>query len=480
MTDVNIIVEPVRAMLQAITTAPGGPHTAAFFDFDGTLFEGVRPGRPGTLRSAGGRNTAALLRGLSGKKNDAHPERIRRMISETWRGRPVADLASAEERLCHDHLSRNLYPEAWELVRAHRRAGHTVVLATSATAFQARIFAQQLGIEHVLCTEPVVADEKFTGTVAGEIVWGSGKAELVEKFAIAHDIQLGNSFGYSNGAADIPMLRSTGRPVAVNPDRGLAAAATADGWPILRFESRRNSLYHVARTLLGALAVIGAAGAAFLIAPTGDPRARRKRILRWAPTVAFRCAGIRVHVTDTANALATRPAVFVFNHQSKIDSLIIPYLVGDSFTPVVTHKARRYPIFGRILGAAGSLFIDRSTPRGAQQALNSLVTELHAGNSVAISPEGHISPTPGLQTFKKGAFHLAMQAKAPIVPIVIRNAGRAMWRNAFIVRPGTIEVVILDPIDTSAWNPGRLNPEIAAVRRRYLETLDRWPGTNSR
>ncbi|NKY34116.1 HAD-IB family hydrolase [Nocardia speluncae] len=474
MTGVNTLGKSVRTMLRAIPDAPGGPHTAAFFDFDGTLLEGIGPLRSGTSRTAGGNHTAALLRGLSGRKNDAHRASVRRMISETWRGRPVADLVSAEERLCHDHLSRNLYPEAWELVHAHRRAGHTVVLATSATPFQARILSRELGIEHLLCTEPAVADGRFTGAIAGEIVWGSDKADLVEKFAAAHDIDLANSFAYSNGGADIPLLRSTGHPVAVNPDRGLAAAATAGGWPVLRFESRRNSPRHIARTLLGALAVIGAAGAAFLCSPNSDPRTKRQRLLRWAPTAAFRCAGIRVHVTDTANALATRPAVFVFNHQSKLDALIVPYLVGDSFTPVVTRKAQRYPIFGRILGAAGSLFIDRSTPGGAQQALNSLATELHAGNSVAISPEGRISPTPRLQSFKKGAFHLATQAQVPIVPIVIRNAGRAMWRNALTVRPETIEVVILEPIDTADWTPETLNEEIAAVRRRYLEAL----GTN--
>ncbi len=478
MTGVNTMGEPVQAMLQAIQSAPDGPHTAAFFDFDGTLFEGIRPRRSLTTRPADGNNTEVLLRGLSGLKTDAHRGSLLRMISETWRGMPVADLVSVEKRLCDDYLSRNLYPEAWELVCAHHRAGHTVVLVTSATPWQTRLLARELEIDHLLCTEPEVSGEKFTGAIAGELVWGTHKADLVEKFAVDHDIDLGNSFGYSNGGADIPMLRATGHPAAVNPDRDLAVAATGNGWPVFRFEPRRSSPYHIARTLLGALALIGAAGAAFLCSP-GDRHTTRKRILRWAPGAALRCAGLRVHVTDAGNARATRPAVFIFNHQSMIDSLIVPYIVGDSFTPVVTHKAERYPIFGRLLRAVDSLFIDRSAPGGAQQALNSLITELDAGKSVAIAPEGRISPTPRLQSFKKGAFHLAMQAEVPIVPIVIRNAGRAMWRKGPVVRPGTIEVAVLDPIDTAGWQPETLNREVADIHRRYLDTLQRWPGTDS-
>ncbi|NKY55457.1 lysophospholipid acyltransferase family protein [Nocardia flavorosea] len=84
-----------------------------------------------------------------------------------------------------------------------------------------------------------------------------------------------------------------------------------------------------------------------------------------------------------------------------------------------------------------------------------------------------------MQTFEKGAFHLAIQAGVPIVPVVIHNAGRALWRNALVVRPGTIDVTILDPIDTSSWTVETLDNEVASLHRRYLDTLDRRPGTGS-
>jgi putative phosphoserine phosphatase/1-acylglycerol-3-phosphate O-acyltransferase len=426
MSDVTTAPNPVEARLREIRSGPGGPRIAAFFDFDGTIVEGVTPARVGLSRLLGGNATSPLLPGLSGRKRATHYRSVQRMIAQNWRGRPTEELIEAEEQLFQNHIARNLYPEAWELVRAHQRAGHTVILATSATGFQTRRLAAELGIDHILCTEPAVSGGRITGEIDGEIVWEHSKADLVEKFAVSHEIDLSESFSYSNGGVDTPMLRLTGNPTAVNPDRALAYEATGQGWPVLRFERRRPGPYRIVRTLLGVLAVVGA-------------------------------------------------AVFVFNHQSQIDSMIIPYILRESFTPVVTIKVKHYPVFGPLLGFVGTVFIDRSTPGGAQEALNSLVTQLHRGRSVAIAPEGRVSATPRLQDFKKGAFHLAAQAGVPMVPIVIRNAGRALWRRALIVRPGTIDVTILDPIDTSAWTRENLDEQIAAVRRLYLDTLERWP-----
>jgi putative phosphoserine phosphatase/1-acylglycerol-3-phosphate O-acyltransferase len=221
--------------------------------------------------------------------------------------------------------------------------------------------------------------------------------------------------------------------------------------------------------------MVAAAAATFLCSLTDDRRTEIDRMYRWVSTATLRCLGLRVRVIGGDKARAARPAVFVFNHQSQIDSMIIPYILRESFTPVVTIKVKHYPVFGPLLRFVGTVFIDRSTPGGAQEALNSLVTQLHRGRSVAIAPEGRVSATPRLQDFKKGAFHLAAQAGVPMVPIVIRNAGRALWRRALIVRPGTIDVTILDPIDTSAWARENLDEQIAAVRRLYLDTLERWP-----
>jgi putative phosphoserine phosphatase / 1-acylglycerol-3-phosphate O-acyltransferase len=68
-----------------------------------------------------------------------------------------------------------------------------------------------------------------------------------------------------------------------------------------------------------------------------------------------------------------------------------------------------------------------------------------------------------------------MQGRVPIVPIVIRNAGDVMWKGSPLIRKGTIDVAVLEPVPTDRWEAGTLDKRVAEVRERYLETLARWP-----
>jgi putative phosphoserine phosphatase/1-acylglycerol-3-phosphate O-acyltransferase len=88
-----------------------------------------------------------------------------------------------------------------------------------------------------------------------------------------------------------------------------------------------------------------------------------------------------------------------------------------------------------------------------------------------LAPEGTRSPTGHLGRFKKGAFHMAMAAKVPIVPIVLRNTLDALPKHGIIVRPATIEVVVHPPIPTANWKPEDLDRHVEETRRLYLETL---------
>ena len=69
-----------------------------------------------------------------------------------------------------------------------------------------------------------------------------------------------------------------------------------------------------------------------------------------------------------------------------------------------------------------------------------------------------------------------MQAGVPVVPIVIRNAGELMWRDALTVKPGTVQVTVLPPIDVSAWPADQIRAKTAEVQAMFADTLAHWPG----
>jgi putative phosphoserine phosphatase / 1-acylglycerol-3-phosphate O-acyltransferase len=484
----EVRVAQLAATQRAIRSGPQGPAVAAFFDFDGTVvhrFGRIRAGWA-TLqlklrRRLQRRPTSAglilsLLVGLSGRKTAADVKRIDRSISESWHGRRVADFELVEDRFFTRFLAGRLYPEAWQLIREHLGAGHTVVIASAAARFQIRAAARELGVDHVLCTEPAVTAGVLTGNIDGDVLWRSYKADKVKAFACSNGIELADSYAYSNGGADVPMLSMVGNPVAVNPDRGLASAAADRDWQVLRFRWRGHTgPYRIARTLLAIFGFSVAAVAAVVCSLGQDRRTAIDWASVWPSTAVLRCAGVRIKVTGAEHLRAPRPAVFVFNHQSQLDTFVFPYLLRTAFTGVFTKKAKHYPIIGPVLRFVGATFVDHSSPDQGRHAVDSLVEPLESKVSVVIAPEGRISPTPQLLPFKKGAFHLAVEAGVPVIPIVIRNSGEALWRSAAFVRPGTIDVAVLDPIDVSSWRPETLDQHVEQLRQLYLDTLTHWP-----
>ena len=113
-------------------------------------------------------------------------------------------------------------------------------------------------------------------------------------------------------------------------------------------------------------------------------------------------------------------------------------------------------------------------PDDDRDPLPPAVERLRSGVSILIAPEGTRSPTPSPGPFKKGAFHLAMQAGVPVVPLVFRNTGELCGRNALVIHPGVVQVAVLEPIDVSAWDPAALDEhveDVAYVGRAWPKDL---------
>ena len=138
---------------------------------------------------------------------------------------------------------------------------------------------------------------------------------------------------------------------------------------------------------------------------------------------------------------------------------------------IAKKELKNYPILGQLLAAGGIIFVDRANREKAIEALKPAVEALKSGTSIAIAPEGTRSYDKTLGKFKKGAFHLAIQGKVPIVPIVIKNAHDAMPRGTSVFRPTLIEVVVLDAFQTTDWTTENLDEHIKTVRDAYLKEL---------
>jgi HAD superfamily hydrolase (TIGR01490 family) len=467
-------------LIAAVEAGPKGPDIGAFFDFDGTLIDGYSLSAFARHHLRSLQVTPAdlgrmLLTGIRGVTSEEDFEQFTVLSMHTWAGRSEDELAELGERLFVQGISGSLYPEAWRLVEAHQRAGHTVVLASSATRFQVEPTARAMGVSHILVSPVEIVNGICTGRPGGPLLWRAGKAAAVREFAAEHGIDLAQSYAYSNGDEDVPFLRTAGRSRAINPGRHLAEAARHYGWPVARFRSRRAGVADIAHTAAGLAGMLGGFTAGVVLgAATGSRREAVDLGTTLAGELGSVLAGVRLDVHG-AEHLATRPAVFLFNHQSQLDVLILAKLLRGGFTGVAKKELAKSPGFGLMFRLADVAFVDRQDNAQARKALEPAVQKLRDGISLVIAPEGTRSATPALGPFKKGAFHVAMQAGVPIVPIVIRNSGELMWRGATTIHAGTVQIAVLPPVATDGWEVAGLDEHVHEVRGQYLTTLANWP-----
>lgn len=484
MENTTVTPSPGSVQIEKVRASPAGGHIAAFFDLDGTLLAGYSAT---ALYSHRARNfeiglveAIHILRAAAGVavSEDEFASLVEHGLRH-WRGRTEDDMLELGERLFTHQIARNLFPEAWKLIKAHQHRGHRVVIATSATPLQAWPLARELGVSDVLCTQWETEDGVLTGALAGRPLWGPGKAAAVRSFATENGLDLAESYAYANGDEDVALLNAVGHPRAVNPQPRLTEAAAKHSWLVLRFCTPRTQ-----PTLQRAVRTAAMYGSLFASAATGIVGGALNHNCRQGVDLATSLFGdtaatfgaITVEISGQENT-AHRPAVFLINHQSAfIDLLVTTRVLRSGFTAVAKKELKQIPLIGQLMSLAGVTFIDRSDSTGAIAALDSAVHTLSQGISVVIAPEGTRSPTPQVGTFKKGAFHLAAQAGVPIVPIVIRNAGEIMWRNAWIAHSGTVQVRVHPPIPTTGWTAADIEASIESIRQIYQDTLENWPG----
>ncbi len=132
----------------------------------------------------------------------------------------------------------------------------------------------------------------------------------------------------------------------------------------------------------------------------------------------------------------------------------------------------RIPVFGWGLHLAGDLALDRGDGASALALMAKARRYLASGMSVSIFPEGTRSPDGKLLPFKPGAFKLAVQSGAPLLPVVVSGTGHGMPKGAPWIHPARVTVRILCPVRTAGLHAGDVRGLREDVRGRMQSALD--------
>jgi 1-acyl-sn-glycerol-3-phosphate acyltransferase len=188
------------------------------------------------------------------------------------------------------------------------------------------------------------------------------------------------------------------------------------------------------------------------------------RLARIGCRGALWIAGTRVEFSGLEALLRDpRNVVVMPNHESNLDAPILFGLIPVDFKALYKRELDRLPLFSSVLHFAGFVPVDRKDRSAAKQAVGRAVGSLRDGSAFIIFPEGTRSRTGELGEFKKGAFVAALDAESRVFPVALSGARALMPRGGFSVRPGTVKVRVLDPIDARAYSNGgreRLRQEV--------------------
>jgi putative phosphoserine phosphatase / 1-acylglycerol-3-phosphate O-acyltransferase len=466
-----------------VDASPEGPHVGAFFDLDGTLVAGYTAAahtrdRLRHREVGAGQFLQLMQLALEYQLGRREFETLIEGGARTAKGRLAEDVDEMGERIFRQSVVDQIYPEMRELVRAHQRRGHTVVLISSALSMQAEPVARYLGIKHVVCNRFVVDENGIlTGDIVHPVIWGATKATSAQQFAAEHDVDLGLSYFYADGDEDLALMYLVGNPRPTNPGPALTRVAERRGWPIRRLHSRdAGGPVAQVRTLAG-LWTLGpiAAGALGIGVLTRSKRTGVNFLTRYWPETVLALNGVRLNVTGAENVNARRPAVFLFNHRNNFDVFMVAALVRDNWTGVAKIELERNPLIGPLGKLLDAAFIDRSDTAAAVAALEGVEEAARKGLSILVAPEGTRTDTRTVGPFKKGAFRIAMATGLPVVPIVIRNSEEVAGRNSYRLSAGTVDIAVLPPIDVTDWTHDDLPKRIEQVRELYVGTLTDWP-----
>jgi HAD superfamily hydrolase (TIGR01490 family) len=263
-------------------SSPGGGRGAAFFDLDKTLMAGSSGmvfARVASQRGFVSRRQLASwgrdhlryrLRGSSDEQTNAVLDVAKEVFAEI----PERDVERMAPAVLAGILPR-IYPQMLDEVHRHQDDGRATFIVSAAGNDLVKALAAVLGMEGGIGTRwGIGPDGKYTGEMDGPFVYGEGKVEAMRQFADRHEIDMSESWAYSDSASDLPMLRAVGHAVVVNPDADLLEIARQEGWQVMRFEKLGRKL-----AIVGATALAAAAGG--IAASLSKRRHAARRLPSW-------------------------------------------------------------------------------------------------------------------------------------------------------------------------------------------------------
>lgn len=203
----------------------------------------------------------------------------------------------------------------------------------------------------------------------------------------------------------------------------------------------------------------------------GIPFVGPKRIWLWFARF-WACTTLHILgiVPRLSGAPLLGPAVYVANHQSLLDVILLPALLPPGTRFVARRNLRHIPFWGWIFILGGAIPIERKAPRaGDLERLKRGLSALPRGWSVMVFPEGTRGRGSKPAPFKRGAMVCAAQLGLPVIPLGIAPLDTVSPAGSSMLYPGEVYVHVGDAMHPASLEPAALH---AATLKAYDQVVD--------
>ncbi|MCD4750289.1 MAG: 1-acyl-sn-glycerol-3-phosphate acyltransferase [Thermoanaerobaculales bacterium] len=205
----------------------------------------------------------------------------------------------------------------------------------------------------------------------------------------------------------------------------------------------------------------------------GKPLSAYEVVRSWCRILHF-MTGVS-HTVKGLENVPDGPYVVISNHSSHLDGTGLIVSLSDPLSVVIKRELARIPVWGKSVLRVGFISIDRSKSEEAARTLKLAEKAVREGRHLLFFPEGTRAPDNRLHPFKKGGFHLGVNAQVPLLPIAINGSRRLFPKGTLLPRSGEIEIVIGKPIPTKGLHKEDIPELIARTRTAILEGRRRDP-----
>ena len=194
------------------------------------------------------------------------------------------------------------------------------------------------------------------------------------------------------------------------------------------------------------------------------PVSRFYPLVRHGSRLILWICGIKVILKNREKIDPQQSYLFMGNHVNIFDSVILAAYLPTQIVGVEKDIHFRWPVYGLLIKRFGNIPVSQANTESARKSIERATETLKKGNSVVILPEGTRTRTGNVGIFKKGGFHLAIDAKAMILPFTFKGAFKISQKGSKLIHPGTVELIFHDSIDASLYSKENLEELLAKVK----------------